>query len=388
MPKFGTGKEQDEEKNSDISTGCLSGFCFTCFRFMFFRSPKKSKQQGKYNGTTKDRRCCRTDGKRKKGTISFHKSGIYKAIQQEYSFGYNKWKQVTSISAGKYKLAGYEYAGKNGSLTQLTYGNGVKETYKYDTLGQLASISYDGTVTYKYTYTTDGNIETVTDVPNDYTYTYKYDKNRDAIEYVKKKAGVTEIYSQSWESTDGLTSGNKISFDGKSYDTSITKDSQTSNLLTEKNILGNKQSFIYDSLGQKLSEKNNVYKLDYSYESIDTDNAKDNATGRIQQISYGKINNSFSDFSLKYEYDTLGRIVKVSDTKGNILAQYSYDAQGQLLMEKLPQQNKRYEYTYDTVGNIQDAKTYTLTGTTATATKKYTYGDASWNDLLTAYDGK
>ena len=77
MPKFGTGKEQDEEKNSDISTGCLSGFCFTCFRFMFFRSQKKSKQQGKYNGTTKDRRCCRTDGKRKKGTISFHKSGIY-----------------------------------------------------------------------------------------------------------------------------------------------------------------------------------------------------------------------------------------------------------------------------------------------------------------------
>lgn len=71
MPKFGTGKEQDEEKNSDISTGCLSGFCFTCFRFMFFRSPKKSKQQGKYNGTTKDRRCCRTDGKRKKEQYHF-----------------------------------------------------------------------------------------------------------------------------------------------------------------------------------------------------------------------------------------------------------------------------------------------------------------------------
>ena len=77
MPKFGTGKEQDEEKNSDISTGSLSGFCFTCFRFMFFRSKKKSKQQGKYNGTTQNRRHCRTDGKRKKRTISFHKSGIY-----------------------------------------------------------------------------------------------------------------------------------------------------------------------------------------------------------------------------------------------------------------------------------------------------------------------
>ena len=46
------------------------------------------------------------------------------------------------------------------------------------------------------------------------------------------------------------------------------------------------------------------------------------------------------------------------------------------------------EKVNDTVGNIQEAKTYILTGTTATATKKYTYGDASWNNLLTAYDGK
>ncbi len=71
MPKFGTGKEQDEEKNSDISTGSLSGFCFTCFRFMFFRSQKKSKQQGKYNGTTQNRRHCRTDGKRKREQYHF-----------------------------------------------------------------------------------------------------------------------------------------------------------------------------------------------------------------------------------------------------------------------------------------------------------------------------
>ena len=77
MPKFGTGKEQDEEKDNAISIGCLSGFRFTYFRYMFFCSQKKSKQQGKSNGTTKDRRYCRTDRKRKKRKISFHKSGIY-----------------------------------------------------------------------------------------------------------------------------------------------------------------------------------------------------------------------------------------------------------------------------------------------------------------------
>ena len=48
----------------------------------------------------------------------------------------------------------------------------MKETYKYNNLGQLTTVSYDGTVTYKYTYTTTGDIETVTDVPNDCVYTY------------------------------------------------------------------------------------------------------------------------------------------------------------------------------------------------------------------------
>lgn len=41
----------------------------------------------------------------------------------------------------------------------------------------------------------------------------------------------------------------------------------------------------------------------------------------------------------------------------------------------------RMRRLYDTVGNI-------LTASDGTATHSYTYGDASWKDLLTGFDGQ
>ena len=54
--------------------------------------------------------------------------------------------------------------------------------------------------------------------------------------------------------------------------------------------------------------------------------------------------------------------------------------------------NKTYVYTYDNAGNIISKKTYSLTAagitpTSLTRTDSYTYGNTSWGDLLTAYQG-
>ena len=56
---------------------------------------------------------------------------------------------------------------------------------------------------------------------------------------------------------------------------------------------------------------------------------------------------------------------------------YTYDNQGQLLSAT---GDTTYTYTYDGAGNI-------LTASDGTATHSYTYGDATWKDLLTAFDG-
>ena len=62
-------------------------------------------------------------------------------------------------------------------------------------------------------------------------------------------------------------------------------------------------------------------------------------------------------FYSSYEYDTLSRLVKVTDSRGT------------------------ETYTYNTAGNMLSR---TLAGDTVT----YSYDNSSWNDLLTAYDGQ
>ena len=62
---------------------------------------------------------------------------------------------------------------------------------------------------------------------------------------------------------------------------------------------------------------------------------------------------------------------------------YSYDARSQLT--KAVSGGTTYRYSYDSLGNILSAQTGTSNGKT---THTYTYGNAQWRDLLTAYDGR
>lgn len=311
------------------------------------------------------------------------------ALAQTFSFGYDGWNHLTSVSAGSHTLASYSYANGNGNLTGMTYGNGTAESYTYNSLDQVTALSYNGTVAYRYTYTNNGNIETITDVPNNVVYRYRYDSEGNTLGYTKTTSNGTELQIENWKSSDGLTNGSNLTFNGSTYTINTVSDSQTGNVLSCKLPVGRNLAMTYDSLGQLKTKHNQVFYQNYSYEAAANSNNSNETTGRISGISYTKWSgNSFNEFVLSYEYDLLGNITKVKDGSNNTLAQYTYDAQNQLLSETLPQQNKRYEYTYDTAGNVLSVKTFTATGTTATHTDTYTYGDSSWNDLLTGFNGQ
>ena len=81
-----------------------------------------------------------------------------------------------------------------------------------------------------------------------------------------------------------------------------------------------------------------------------------------------------------YTYDSAGRIATYAPSVAAKYAeQYTYDELEQLT--KVTKDNKTVaSYTYDTAGNILKAQN-------ATGTHTYTYGNADWRDLLTAYDG-
>lgn len=94
----------------------------------------------------------------------------------------------------------------------------------------------------------------------------------------------------------------------------------------------------------------------------------------------------------EYEYDTSGNIAEITED-GSVTATYEYDSMNQVVRENSAETGKTIVNEYDTAGNILSTTEYELDFDTPTEelkngdTSEYSYGDAEWNDLLTAYDG-
>ena len=104
---------------------------------------------------------------------------------------------------------------------------------------------------------------------------------------------------------------------------------------------------------------------------------------RLSQSTYGNFD------ILSYAYDSHNNITSASD--GTHTTTYAYDGKDQLLRENNQAAGKTWTYTYDDGGNILSKTEYAYTtGALGTPldTIAYTYGDSTWGDLLTAYDGQ
>lgn len=98
---------------------------------------------------------------------------------------------------------------------------------------------------------------------------------------------------------------------------------------------------------------------------------------------------------LYYVYDANGNITAErtwQPGENNPLREkYTYDGKNQLIRHDSATQGKSFAYEYDAGGNILSKSEYDYTtGELGTAlhTVSYTYGDSSWGDLLTAYNGQ
>lgn len=98
------------------------------------------------------------------------------------------------------------------------------------------------------------------------------------------------------------------------------------------------------------------------------------------------LTNTFGGNTLSHSY--------TYDANGNILSDgsttYAYDSLNQLVWEYNTAAGKAWNYTYDLGGNILSKTEYDYADgqTTNPVTVSYTYGDAVWRDLLTAYNGE
>ena len=125
--------------------------------------------------------------------------------------------------------------------------------------------------------------------------------------------------------------------------------------------VGNTLTMGYDGLRRLTSVTGGPVSRQYTYRDIDS-------TKTTMQVA--SVTSGGQQYS--YTYDSMGNIATYS-APGKGTVTYTYDNQGQLLKAA---GDTTYTYTYDGAGNILTANGHT-----------YTYGDTTWKDLLTAFDG-
>ena len=127
-------------------------------------------------------------------------------------------------------------------------------------------------------------------------------------------------------------------------------------------------TYSYDGFLRLSGRTSGVNSQSYTYYTDDSA-----TTSQVTQLKYASLSGTPQ---FDYTYDSKGNIATYT-APGKSSITYTYDANNQLISADGATD---YSYTYDNAGNITRA---VKNGTSYS----YTYGDSTWKDLLTAYNG-
>lgn len=138
-----------------------------------------------------------------------------------------------------------------------------------------------------------------------------------------------------------------------------------------------KVSYTYDALGRLTNKKIASFNNLYSYQDVDE--------GRTTTL-VNSVQTPAGTYT--YTYDGIGNILSTTD--GTYTTSYVYDGLNQLVRANDERAGKTYTYSYSN-GNITEQKEYAYTTDElgeAVDTKTWSYGNSTWSDLLTSYNGE
>ena len=315
-----------------------------------------------------------------------------------YTFTYDGYGNVTTIKAGTFTLAAYEYNQGNGKLTETSYGNGYYSVSNiYDSLDRLVEVKYTvgSTITTAYTvsYNGDGAISKVVDNRSGITTEYEYDSLGRLIFAIEYETSSKVVVLQTENQYDSFGRPQGSSYDLPDIDIGYSVSyNENSNLIegflqhNTSDMELNGKFYTYDPLERLVGVSVRIDGLIAYSESFTYVDDGDNTSGLVATHTVDGVTYS-------YTYDGVGNITSVREN-GVLRAEYYYDSLGQLGQSTYYSDRyysegygDNYEFTYDKSGNITQVVRNYGVGAEFSETKNYTYGNTTWGDLLTNFNG-
>jgi len=305
-----------------------------------------------------------------------------------YTFGYCEFGLNAYVAAGEHILAAYYYSVETLYMQEMWYGNLDYVEYVYDDYGRVVETKYheDGSEnidrTIKYQYDNNGALATVYDSDTGIKTTYYYDFTDRLVKYVESGGNYNHSVGYRYDELGNLSVLTEI-INGVEHTSSYTYDDD--NRITNVTVDDFEQTYGYDDYGrltEVLYQQNDQWHTYKIYEYLTVDGQETNQVGSLWLGLHG------GGIGINYDYDDNGNITTVDFGSGAF--SYAYDSQNQLIRENNEFAGKTWVWTYDDAGNILKREEYAYTtGELGEVldTVVYTYGDDSWGDLLTAYDG-
>ena len=388
-----------------------------------------------------------TYAKDRLATLS-HNTTANAADNVTYSFATDALGNQTTVSVGGQVLSTNAYTDTGDKLLEsVTYGNGDKVSYTYESFKRTSGICYDEAAAPRFTYEygANGAVGSVNDAELNREARMAYDLAERPVEAELYENGalkyhLTQEYDrfeqpsvlhERVEEPDDTRSEYTIAaaYDKESKPTEITCESRHMAATgTQDEVSKRKLAYRYDGLGRILHRDFHangdanaetgtpLLRTEYSYNKGGY--GADSTTAQVQSVEQ-------ADRRCKYWYDKRGNITReswqgmataagaiafegntISSAEGDALTldaatlesryqkTFTYDALSQLLRADDERAGITWTYAYDLGGNMVEKKKYAytaqadLSALTPTQTVPYAYGDANWKDKLTAFDGK
>jgi YD repeat-containing protein len=252
----------------------------------------------------------------------------------------------------------YNYDSATGNLLWVE-SNGIRTSYEYDVYGRILKeiLPYDSTIlpTKSYVYGTFGTapitiiVKTKTSANNTDDVNYYYDGLGNLIQ-IKTPAEnnqdiIKNIFYDSWGK---VTSEQNPYF--YTHSSNISVVSTTANKTYYSYDTLDRVYFVKNSDGTNKTVTFNKYNITDYDENSHKHKYEINTFGQIVKV------HEYNDFPIQdeyitsYNYDTLGNLIKITDTKNNIFT-FTYDSLGRKTAMSDPDLGN-WTYTYDLASNL------------------------------------